>query len=62
MFETIGSRRIAGSVRRYGAFLGKIMTVLIEINRGKELNKTGVLPEDVDKLVYEIKDLPNRKN
>jgi len=52
MIETIGSQRIAGSISRYCADLEKIMPLLIAINRGKESNKTGVLPEDVDKLVY----------
>ncbi len=54
-------RESPGSISRYCADLEKIMPLLIAVNRGKESNKTGVLPEDVDKLVYEIKDLPNRK-
>ena len=30
------------------------MPVLIEVNSGREPNKTGVLPEDVDQLVQQI--------
>jgi len=59
MIETIDSWRIAEIVDRHCADEGKIMPVLIEINSGSESNKTGVLPEDVDELVWEISDLPN---
>ena len=59
MIETIDSWRLAESVDLNCATTGKIMPVLIEINSGKESNKTGVHPEDVDELVWEISDLPN---
>jgi pyridoxal phosphate enzyme (YggS family) len=54
MIETIDSLRIAESVNRHCANMGKTMPVLIEINSGRESNKTGVLPEDVDDMVREI--------
>lgn len=57
MIETIDSLRIAESVNRHCADIGKIMPVLIEINSGRESNKTGVMPEDVDDLVREISTL-----
>jgi pyridoxal phosphate enzyme (YggS family) len=59
MIETIDSWKIAESVDRHCVDEGKIMPVLIEINSGRESNKTGVLPEDVDELVWEISDLPS---
>ena len=59
MIETIDSWKIAERVDRYCAEAGKIMSVLVEINSGKESNKTGVLPKDVDELIWEISDLPN---
>lgn len=59
MIETIDSWKIAETVDRYCAEMGKIMPVLLEINSGKESNKTGVLPKDVDELIWEISDLPN---
>jgi len=37
------------------------MPVLIEINSGKESNKTGVLPENVRALILQINNLPNIK-
>ena len=59
MIETIDSWRLAEAVDHQCAIVGKIIPVLIEINSGRESNKTGVLPEDVDELVWELSDLPN---
>lgn len=59
MIETIDSYRLAKEVNKRCSAINKIMPVLIEINSGKESNKTGVLPEEVDKLIMEIKDFPN---
>ncbi|MCK9243857.1 MAG: YggS family pyridoxal phosphate-dependent enzyme [Candidatus Marinimicrobia bacterium] len=54
MIETIDSLKVAEAVDRYCAELGKIMPVLIEINSGRESNKTGVLPENVEGLIRKI--------
>jgi len=59
MIETIDSLRIAESVNRHCVDMEKIMPVLIEINSGRESNKTGVLPEDVEDMVREISTLSN---
>lgn len=59
MIETIDSIQIAESVDKRCASESKTMPVLIEINSGKESNKTGVLPEDVDELILKICDLYN---
>lgn len=59
MIETIDSVQLAEAVNSRCAIEDKVMPVLIEINSGKESNKTGVLPENVDKLILEIHDLPN---
>ena len=59
LIETIDSWKIAELLDRQCAAEGKIMPVLVEINSGKESNKTGVLPEEVDELVWEISDLQN---
>ena len=59
MIETIDSIELAEEVNKRCATINKIMPVLIEVNSGKEMNKTGVLPEDVDKLIEQISVLPN---
>jgi len=59
MIETIDSLRLAESLDKHCATEGKIMPILIEINSGKESNKTGVLPEDVEELVHGVSKLSN---
>jgi len=59
MIETIDSVRLAKEVNKQCAKLEKTMPVLIEINSGKESNKTGVLPESAIALIHQIKDLSN---
>jgi len=59
MIETIDSVQLAKLVDKRCALGDKIMPVLVEINSGKESNKTGVLPENVDDLVWELSKLPN---
>jgi hypothetical protein len=59
MIETIDSAGLATEVDKQCARLGKIMPVLIEINSGKESNKTGVLPENALTLIQQINHLNN---
>lgn len=59
MIETIDSVGLAREVNKECAKLKKVMPVLIEINSGKESNKTGVLPENAIMLIQQIKDLSN---
>jgi pyridoxal phosphate enzyme (YggS family) len=61
MIETVDSLEIAREIDRKCAQIGKIMPVLIEVNSGKEPQKSGVLPEDVEQLVKEISSLRNIK-
>ena len=59
MIETVDSVQLAKMIDKQSALENKMMPVLIEINSGKESNKTGVLPEDADELILNINDLPN---
>ena len=61
MIETIDSLRLAEVVNRCCEATGKKMPILIEINSGREPNKTGVFPEQVDELAEQISQLPNIK-
>jgi len=54
MIETIDSLRIARAVDHHCAALRKIMPVLIEINSGRESNKTGVPPDEAQEFAREI--------
>ncbi|MBN2116439.1 MAG: YggS family pyridoxal phosphate-dependent enzyme [Anaerolineales bacterium] len=51
VIETVDSWRLAQALDVRCAELEKTMPVLIEINSGHEPSKTGVMPEEVDKLV-----------
>jgi len=57
MIETIDSWRLARTVDRYCADAEKIMPVLVEINSGREANKTGIFPEDVDDMIEKLSTL-----
>lgn len=57
MIETVDSWRLAQTIDHYCEEPGKIMPILVEINSGRELNKTGAMPEDVDELVQQISTL-----
>ncbi|MBU0510243.1 MAG: YggS family pyridoxal phosphate-dependent enzyme [Chloroflexi bacterium] len=54
MIETIDSWQLAQTLDRHCANFGKTMSVLVEVNSGRESNKTGVLPDDVDEFVRRI--------
>ncbi len=59
MIETLDSQRLAKTINKESAKIGKIMPVLIEINSAIEENKSGILPEGLDDFVKSIIDLPN---
>lgn len=61
MIETVDSAEIATEIDKRCAQIGKIMPVLIEINSGREKQKSGVLPENAEQLVKEMSHLQNIK-
>jgi pyridoxal phosphate enzyme (YggS family) len=59
MIETVDSFEIAAEINKRCAQIGKVMSVLVEINSGREEQKSGVFPEETEQLVREISGLPN---
>lgn len=59
--ETVDSLELAAEINKRCAALGKIMPVLIEVNSGREPQKFGTLPEEVEPLARAITGLPNLK-
>ncbi len=59
MIETVDSREIAGEINKRCAEIGKVMPILIEVNIGREPQKSGALPEDTEQLIIDISSLPN---
>ena len=54
VIHSIDSSSLAGKVAAAAAAIGKKQTVLIEVNIGREEQKSGVLPEDVPALCGEV--------
>lgn len=59
MVETVDSARLARELEKRCVQHEKDLPVLIEINSGREENKDGVFPENVESLVELIADLPH---
>jgi pyridoxal phosphate enzyme (YggS family) len=59
MIETVDSEIIAAEIDKRCALAGKTMPVLIEVNSGREPQKSGVLPENAESLIREIAALKN---
>ena len=59
MIQTVDSLRLAREIDKRCEIIGKVMPILIEINSGREPQKSGVLPEDAVSLIREIAVLPN---
>lgn len=61
MIETIDSINLAMDLDKRCGQIKKIMPVLIEINSGREPQKSGVYPEDVEALLHAMSPLVNIK-
>jgi pyridoxal phosphate enzyme (YggS family) len=61
MIETIDSVELAEEVDKRCSYISKVMPLLVEINSGREKQKSGVLPENTEQLVKEISSLQHVK-
>lgn len=61
MVHTLDSLKLAKALNRYAAEKGKKLAVLIQVNVGEELQKSGVLPRQADELVCSLQQLSNLK-
>jgi pyridoxal phosphate enzyme (YggS family) len=52
--ETVDSNGLAAELNKRCLAMGKVLSILIEINSGRETQKFGVLPEKAEKLVREV--------
>ena len=57
MIETVDSVEIAKEIDKRCSQIDKVMPILIEINSGREEQKSGVLPENAEQLIKEISGL-----
>ena len=61
MIETVDSIEIAKEIDKRCGQIGKVMPVLIEVNSGREKQKSGEYPEATEQLIREISCLQNIK-
>lgn len=59
MIETVDSLEIAAEIGKRSEQIGKTMPILVEINSGREPNKSGVYPERAAELITGITAIPN---
>jgi len=59
--ETVDNLKLAREIDKYAGKKGIIFPVFIEINSGREPQKAGVMPEDIEKLIEEASHLKNIK-
>jgi pyridoxal phosphate enzyme (YggS family) len=59
MCQTVDSWHLAKYLDKRCRMVDRVLPVLVEINSGKESNKTGVLPKDVDGEIEKIRTLEN---
>jgi len=61
MIETVDSVKLAKEIDKRCNTLGKAISVLVEINSGREPQKFGLLPEEAESFIREIAQLKNLK-
>ena len=61
MIETVDSTKLAREIDKISKKEGIVFPVLVEINSGREEQKSGVLPENVESFVEEISKFENIK-
>ena len=61
LIETVDSLEIAAEIDRRSGSIGKKMEIFVEVNSGREPQKFGVMPEEVEPLLVKISGFPNVK-
>lgn len=57
LIETVDSVKIAQEINKRAAQLDKTMPILLEVNSGREPQKFGIFPEDLDGIVADLSSL-----
>lgn len=59
MVETVDRLKIARALDKHAGQLDKYLDILVQVNIGREQQKSGVAPEETEQLLRAIKELPN---
>ena len=57
LIQSIDSEKLARETARQAANHGRTMDILIEVNIGREENKSGVMPEALDELIGKVSEI-----
>ena len=57
LIQSVDSVKLASEVARQAKKSGKTQDILVEVNIGREVNKSGVLPEALDELIGQISEI-----
>lgn len=57
LIQSVDSLKLASEISKQSLKIGKKTDVLVEVNIGREENKSGVIPEQLDELLCQIVDL-----
>ncbi|MBQ1546249.1 MAG: YggS family pyridoxal phosphate-dependent enzyme [Clostridia bacterium] len=57
MIQSVDSVKLASEIARQSKKIGRTMDILIEVNIGREENKSGVMPEMLDELLGQISEI-----
>ena len=61
MIHSVDSIRLARDINRHAEARGRVIPVLIEVNSAREEQKSGVMPEDAERLLCEMAELSSIK-
>lgn len=61
LIQSVDSVKLASEISRQAKLHGRTMDILIEVNIGKEENKSGVFPENLEELLYNISHIESIK-
>lgn len=59
LIQSVDSFKLAKEINRLAAAHNKVMNVLIEINIGDEVTKSGISTAELDELIYQVSELDN---
>lgn len=59
LIQSVDSIKLANEISRLAVLKNRDIDILVEVNIGRELNKSGVMPEQTQEFLHQIKALPN---
>lgn len=61
LIHSLDSIKLADEIEKQAAAADRLVSVLIEVNSAEEENKSGVLPDEAERLLYDVLERPHLK-